>query len=133
VDCFRHCEQLATVTFAAESNLARIHIGAFELCGSLISICIPSSVQTIGARCFEGCARLSTVTLPADSRLSDIAGSAFHECPSLNPICVPPRVANILRNCGLGPWLIAGQSSGNLAPGRSSGRSKVVKPSLRRS
>jgi hypothetical protein len=64
---------------------------------SLLSICIPSSVEMVGAQCFGGCESLSTVTFEPGSRLSCVEHPLFPVCPSLCAIHIPPSLQIILR------------------------------------
>ena len=47
----------------------------------VLTVVLPDSVTTIGARAFEGCSRLVSVTVGAG--LADIGGYAFRNCDRL--------------------------------------------------
>jgi hypothetical protein len=51
-ECFFGSETISNVIFESGSVLCSIEAAAFWLCSSLSSICIPSSVETLGKRCF---------------------------------------------------------------------------------
>jgi hypothetical protein len=101
------CEALS-VTFENESKLTRIEAGSFSHC-SIESICIPRSVQSLGASCFEGAnggARnilnvagddgnpvkefpdAFAIEFESDSELERIEEKCFANC-SLTFICLP--------------------------------------------
>jgi hypothetical protein len=63
---------------------------AFNACVCLSSICIPSSVQYIGAASFAGC-DLQTLSFESGSTLSRIGESAFRNT-SLSAIGIPSSV-----------------------------------------
>ncbi len=66
---------------------------AFQDCGTLTSVTIPSSVKTIGYYAFDNCSSLSTVILPAG--LTTISSSTFSDCISLTNITIPSTVVSI--------------------------------------
>ncbi|MEE1095467.1 MAG: leucine-rich repeat protein, partial [Paludibacteraceae bacterium] len=67
--------------------------GAFDCCKSLISVTIPSTVQTIGTSAFRGCSSLVSVILTEG--LKDIGPMAFEACKSLSYIEIPKSVTHI--------------------------------------
>ncbi len=67
---FSGCENLATVTFEENSQLAAMGDYAFASCGKLASITIPASVTKVGSRAFDLCASL-TIYCEAASQPSD--------------------------------------------------------------
>jgi hypothetical protein len=78
--------------------------GAFADCSSLMSICIPASVERLEGGvatwgqhggCFGGCRRLGTVIFESGSRLRVIGNRAFHDCSSLRSICIPASVEKL--------------------------------------
>jgi hypothetical protein len=78
---------------------------ACQSCLSLLSICVPSSVERLCANCFCGCVLLEEVhrivRVESGSVLVLIGGSAFVNCSSLSSICVPSSVP-MLRRCLFG-------------------------------
>lgn len=109
---FKNCTALTTVTFENNSSLKTIcgatsnypyYGGAFSDCISLISIEIPTSVETIEAAAFKGCSKLATVTFEKGSQLKTIGGGyyssyyhgAFSDCSSLTSIEIPASVETI--------------------------------------
>ena len=67
--------------------------GAFDCCKSLISVTIPSTVQTIGTSAFRGCSSLVSVILTEG--LKDVGPMAFEACKSLSYIEIPKSVTHI--------------------------------------
>jgi hypothetical protein len=88
-----------SVAFEAGSSLLHIESGAFADCRWLSSICIPSSVESLGDNCFKACLRLSSVTFQPGSRLSRIESRAFGVCQSLSWISIPSSVKVIGGEC----------------------------------
>ena len=68
---------------------------AFQNCGQLQSIEIPSRVAYIGASAFESCSSLETVTFENNSQLTTIERYAFRYCSSLQSIEIPSNVTSI--------------------------------------
>jgi hypothetical protein len=95
-NAFTDCRNLATVTFAAGSQLTSIGDLAFYYCNnSLNTITIPASVQTIGSNAFNSCSNLATVTFATGSQLTTIENSAFDKCSALTAFTVPSGVTSI--------------------------------------
>jgi hypothetical protein len=93
-NAFTDCRNLATVTFAAGSQLTSIGDLAFYYCNnSLNTITIPASVQTIGSNAFNSCNNLATVSFAAGSQLTTIENSAFDKCSALTAFTVPSGVS----------------------------------------
>jgi hypothetical protein len=80
------------VTFECGSKLSSIEGFAFSGCCSLLSICIPSSVEALGRSCFHNCVRLSNVSFEPGSKLASIDESAFEGCPCLSSIGLPSSI-----------------------------------------
>jgi hypothetical protein len=90
------------VTFAPGSQLLCIPSYAFDSCSSLLSVCIPCSVETLSQKCFAKCRSLSAVTFESGSALSYIENNAFVDCSSLLAICIPSSVKQLFRHCFAG-------------------------------
>jgi hypothetical protein len=54
---------------------------AFDLCSSLTSITIPSTVKSVGAYAFRGCSSLTSITIPGS--VTSINNYVFNGCSSL--------------------------------------------------
>ena len=95
-NAFTDCSNLATVTFAAGSQLTSIGDFAFYYCNnSLNTITIPASVTSIGSSAFSNCKSLATVTFATGSQLTTIENSAFDNCSALTAFTVPSGVTSI--------------------------------------
>ncbi|KAL7722076.1 hypothetical protein QTN25_000843 [Entamoeba marina] len=64
-----------------------------KVCSELITITIPSSIQTIPRHCFDRCKSLTSVQLP--SSLTSIKKKAFYKCLQLKSIVIPSSVLQI--------------------------------------
>ena len=93
---FASCDNMATVTFAAGSQLTTIGNGAFNYCTGLTSIEIPASVTSIGSGAFSECTGLATVSFAAGSQLKAIGDYAFSNS-GLTSITIPASVTSISR------------------------------------
>jgi hypothetical protein len=71
----------------------------FAGCKSLLSICIPASVEILADRCFHACSALSQIEFETGSKLTRIGGQAFTKCSSLISICIPAGVEAINQYC----------------------------------
>jgi hypothetical protein len=67
----------------------------FSCCTSLISITLPSRLQSIGIMAFTGCSSLETISLP--DNVEFIGDGAFYGCSSLTSICIPANIVSIGR------------------------------------
>jgi len=74
---FYDCTSLATVTFAAGSQLETIGAYAFYKCTSLTSITIPNSVTKIVSGAFSFCDSLTSVTFAEGSNITHFGSNAF--------------------------------------------------------
>ena len=83
-NAFRSRENLISVSFADNSQLENIGVGAFQYCSSLATITIPASVTSIGNAAFQGCSSLAAITIPAS--VTTIGGGAFNHCSSLSTV-----------------------------------------------
>ena len=95
---FNWCGSLTSVTIP--STVTSIGNGAFSYSG-LISISIPNSVISIGDGAFSGCSQLKSVEIPEN--VISIGSNAFKECNSLSSIELPSSITslgiNIFDNC----------------------------------
>lgn len=83
---FRFCKFLATVTFAEDSHLKSIGLGAFygteQAYPRFKEIKIPDSVETIGNAAFRYCQNLERIALPsALQTLSNVTAPHFLRSP----------------------------------------------------
>jgi hypothetical protein len=80
------------IVFESSSSLLAFDPSAFASFRVLRSICIPSSVESIGRNCFTSCVHLSIVTFERDSRLSVLSHSVFESCSALESVRRPPSI-----------------------------------------
>ncbi len=103
-NAFLGCTELASVTFAEDSQLESIGACAFSLLNTdqskcnyaLKSITIPASVKYIGDSAFYGCSGLESITFEPGSKLETIDNMAFGSLPDdytpLEAITIPASV-----------------------------------------
>lgn len=89
---FFQCQNLNTVTFAADSKLTTIGANAFNSAGLRTSLTLPDSVTSIGQGAFSNSA-LKTIGLPAG--LTAISDNMFKSCASLTKVVLPTTVQTI--------------------------------------
>jgi len=87
---FQECTSLASVTFAAGSQLQTIRNNAFNGCTGITSITIPSKVTEIDVWAFVGCTGLTNITIP--SSVTYIREGAFNGCTSVTSITIPEDI-----------------------------------------
>ena len=68
------------------STIVTIGARAFSSCYALVTIDIPNSVTSIGNSAFDSCTRLTSITIP--NSVTSIGNSAFHHCGGLTSIYV---------------------------------------------
>lgn len=94
---FRFCKFLATVTFAEDSHLKSIGLGAFygteQAHPRFQEIKIPDSVETIGNGAFYDCRDLERITLP--SALQTLSPVTFYDCTALSEVTFPASLKTI--------------------------------------
>lgn len=94
---FRYCKFLATVTFAEDSQLKSIGLGAFwgtePVHPRFKEIKIPDSVETIGNGAFYDCRDLERITLP--SALQTLSAVTFYDCTALSEVTFPASLKTI--------------------------------------
>lgn len=87
----------ASVTFNGRTmDVTAIGTSAFNGCGELKSINLPSTITTIYNHAFLKCINLQTIELPKSLKKIDV--SAFSECTSLKSIIIPNGVTKIEDN-----------------------------------
>ena len=82
---FSHCNAMAEVIFAENSQLSTIAAHAFYNSG-LISIALPEGVKTLEKAVFNGCDKLQEITIP--STLKSIGKSAFRYSNNLSKVYI---------------------------------------------
>ena len=94
---FRFCKFLATVTFAENSHLKSIGLGAFygteQAYPKFKEIKIPDSVETIGNAAFRYCQNLERIALP--SALQTLSNVTFFGCTALSEVTFPASLETI--------------------------------------
>jgi hypothetical protein len=92
---WREFISLSSVISESGSRLSSIETSAFRHCPSLLSICLPSSIQTVAAMSFTKCRSLVAVTFETGCRLSSIETEAFRYCSSLSSIRIPSAIKEL--------------------------------------
>ena len=83
-----------TVTFNGKTmDVIAIGGGAFNGCGELKTIKLPSSITSINDYAFQGCINLHTIDFP--NTLGKIGVGAFSGCTSLKTLIIPNSVTRI--------------------------------------
>ena len=94
---FRFCKFLATVTFAEDSQLKSIGLGAFygteQAYPRFKEIKIPDSVETIGNAAFRYCQNLERIALP--SALQTLSNVTVYGCTALSEVTFPASLETI--------------------------------------
>ena len=97
---FRFCKFLATVTFAEDSQLKSIGLGAFygteQAYPKFKEIKIPDSVEAIGNSAFYYCQNLERIALP--SALQKLSNATFYGCTALSEVTFPASLKIIERS-----------------------------------
>ncbi len=88
---FKGCENVMSIDLPSSINT--IGDSAFMNCTNLTSITLPVSVGKIGRHVFEGCTSLTSITLPR--WLKEIGYDAFSGCTSLTSITLPNGLKEI--------------------------------------
>jgi hypothetical protein len=63
------CKWVSSMIFESGSSLEAIPGNAFSGCKRMQSLCIPASVEVLGAECFDGMTQLSSLTFESGSEL----------------------------------------------------------------
>ena len=91
-DCaFQYCGSLVDVPLP--SSLVSIGVSAFRECDGLSAVVMPNTVTTLNNNAYESCNTLTTVTL--SSGLQAIPDHAFRDCGSLVDVPLPPSLVSI--------------------------------------
>lgn len=88
---FQYCGSLADVPLP--SSLVSIGVSAFRECDGLSAVIMPNTVTTLNKNAYESCNTLTTVTL--SSGLQAIPDNAFRDCGSLVDVPLPPSLVSI--------------------------------------
>jgi hypothetical protein len=88
---FELCTSLTSIVIP--SSVTKIGVQAFANCTSLTSITILSSVTSIGDLAFAWCTSFTSITIP--SNVTEIGYNAFLECTGLTNITIPESVTSI--------------------------------------
>ena len=89
-DAFNYCGNLTAIEIP--STVTSIGSQAFYFCGKLAVLTIPGSVKSIGNYAFAGC---GITTLELSEGIETIGASAFHNCSKLTSITIPSTVESI--------------------------------------
>ena len=96
---FENCGGLTSI--AIPSSITNIEKCTFSGCCGLMNIAIPDSVISIGESAFSGCKKLTNILIP-DS-VNSIGASAFNGCSGLRSITIPNGVTciedGVFRDC----------------------------------
>jgi hypothetical protein len=95
----KSCSHLTTFFHEEDLYLDELSDSMFEDCASLEFICIPGSVERMGAKCFFRCKSLRIGEFEASSALRVLESEAFAECSSLSCISFPASVEAIGQRC----------------------------------
>ena len=88
---FKNCDNLISVTLP--SSVESIEKNAFAGCENLKEIVLPDSLLSIKKYAFENCKSLRSIHLPES--LTSIGACAFKGCQSLTEITIPASVQSI--------------------------------------
>jgi hypothetical protein len=97
--CLARHKSLGSVVFSPDTRLSSIAAEAFESCGRLGAITIPSTVRFLGGNCFRFCRGLKMVSFLPDSQLNCLSEGTFLLCSSLSSITIPSRIKTIGARC----------------------------------
>ena len=76
-------------------NLCNMHSDNKDLCLSVTSVTLPSSLRAIGSRCFQSFSSLKTVNIPSGSQLELMGEQCFEGCTSLESFTMPSKLKTI--------------------------------------
>ena len=92
---FYDCDNLTSLVFDANSQLATIDYHAFYDCDNLTSIEFPNTLTIIDDYAFYSCDKLEEISFGESSQLATIDSQAFAYCSSLTEIEIPNSVTSI--------------------------------------
>jgi hypothetical protein len=95
--CSNH--EILAVAFELGSAIMAFPDGAFSGATHLRSICIPSSVKSLGTFCFQAADNLAIVLFEKHSTVSHFGLGAFKWCASLQFFEIPASVEQIDQDC----------------------------------
>lgn len=88
---FEKCDKMTTVTLSP--NLQVIPDCAFQYCGSLVDVPLPSSLVSIGVSAFRECDGLSAVVMP--NTVTTLNNNAYESCTNLKDVKLSESLKNI--------------------------------------
>ena len=88
---FERCGKLTTVTLSPDLQVIPDY--AFQYCGSLADVPLPSSLVSIGAGAFEQCRSLTSVNMP--NTVTTLNNSAYYVCTNLKEVKLSENLKNI--------------------------------------
>lgn len=91
VYAFQNCENLVSISLPSSLNTLGNY--AFYNCENLVSISLPGSLKTIGDHAFSDCENLVSISLPGS--LNTIGKYAFSHCKKLSNIEISDSVKTI--------------------------------------
>lgn len=90
---FENSSNLRSITFASDSQVSSIGVGAFYGCNGLTSVTLPGKLKTMEESAFYFCKNLTSVNIT--SQLTSIESYAFNQCSSLTSINIPESLTTI--------------------------------------
>ena len=94
-NAFEECGGLKSITIP--SSVTSLGNYCFNSCSGLTSITIPSSVTSLGDHCFSLCSGLTSVTIP--SSVTSLGDDCFASCSGLTSVTIPSSVTSLGDNC----------------------------------
>ena len=88
---FQNCSSLMSVVLP--SGLNSLPSSCFRGCSALTDVAIPSAITSIPPYCFDGCSALAGIDLPAG--VKTIGNNAFSGCFSISSIDFPSTLSSI--------------------------------------
>lgn len=87
---FKNCKRLSSVTIPAGIAVSK---SLFAGCTALLSVSLPSDIDSIPNSMFRDCTNLRSINIP--KRVSFIGDNAFNGCKQLPSISIPEEVTQI--------------------------------------
>ena len=94
-NAFEECGGLKSITIP--SSVTSLGNNCFYECRGLTSLTIPSSVTSLGYGCFSCCSGLTNVTIP--SSVTFLGNYCFESCSGLTSITIPSSVTSLGSYC----------------------------------